>query len=289
MTEPASAFTLRPLAAEDVPALHLLSVEVGWPHRPDDWRFAIGLGAGLVACDAARRIGGCAMWWPDGPEAGHVGMVIVSPRLQGRGLGRRLMAAILAAAGERGLELNATPAGRPLYERDGFVAAGAVRQHQGLAIVPAADGAEAPPGSVRSLAEGDIAALRIVDRQATGRDRTRLLDTLLGIASAVVVHEVEGRVAGFAVTRPFGRGHVVGPLVAGSDDAAIALFRPSIAAHQGAFLRTDMLLDDGAFPRFVEQAGLARVDVAITMARGVRDVAAPGPARLYCITSQALG
>ena len=107
MTVP-GPFTLRPLVSDDLAAAHGLSQAVRWPHRLEDWRLMFGLGHGVVAVDAAGTVIGVAMWWPFGPEAATLGMVIVSPDLQRSGLGRRMLDALVAAAGARRIGLVAT-------------------------------------------------------------------------------------------------------------------------------------------------------------------------------------
>lgn len=286
MTPSDPGHTVRPIAGSDVAALHRLSGEAGWPHRPDDWRFVLGLGSGEAVCDAAGRIAGCAMWWPWGDEAATLGMVIVSRALRGRGLGRSLMARTLAAAGGRRIALVATGDGRPLYERLGFVGTGTVSQRQGIARAPSSDGPPGP-GRVRPLAPDDRPAVAELDRAATGSDRRRLLDALAACATGTV-HETGGRITGYAFTRAFGRGQVLGPLVAEADGAALALARHAVASRAGTFLRADTPLGDGPLARLLGEAGLSEVDVGLTMVRG-GGAAASGTARVYCLASQALG
>lgn len=286
MTPPDPGHTIRPIAEGDVGALHLLSVEAGWPHRADDWRFVLELGSGEAVCDEAGRIAGSAMWWPWGSDAATLGMVIVSRALRGRGLGRALMTRALAAAGERRIALVATEDGRPLYERLGFVGMGTVRQHQGIALAPSGEGPPGP-GRVRPLAPDDLPAVADLDRAAAGSDRRRLLEALAASAAGLVC-EAEGRIAGYAFTRAFGRGHVLGPLVAEADGAALALARHAIASQAGTFLRADTSVGDGPLVRLLEEAGMAEIAVGLAMVRG-GGAAAPGRARVYCLASQALG
>jgi GNAT superfamily N-acetyltransferase len=278
---------LRPMAEADLQAAHMLSVEVGWPHRPEDWRLVHELGHGIVACDSAGRVNGCAMWWSHGDAVGTIGMVIVSPRLQKAGLGRRMLRHLIDETGPRTLRLNATAAGLALYESEGFVAIGAVHQHQGVAVAASVDPAAAGRTAIRPLRDEDWPRLSALDATAYGADRSRLFEALVGRATGFV-GEVAGTIDGFALCRRFGRGHVVGPIVAMDDSMAVALLQPHLLAHSGTFLRLDTPVPDGAFTRALERVGLIEVSTVVSMARGEHRTPA-APHRLYAILNQALG
>jgi GNAT superfamily N-acetyltransferase len=74
----------------------------------------------------ARREGeivGFGRLLDDGVLYASIWDMIVTPSLQRRGIGNAILTRLLARAAERSLTvLVATPAGRPLYERHGFVA-----------------------------------------------------------------------------------------------------------------------------------------------------------------------
>ncbi|MGK9168393.1 GNAT family N-acetyltransferase [Inquilinus limosus] len=275
--------TLRPMAEQDLPALHALTVEVGWAHRPEDWRLVYEVGDGVVACDGAGRVIGSALWWPFGEHFGTVGMIIVSPRLQAKGTGRRMMRWLFDRAGDRALQLNATPAGLRLYRSEGFREIGRIHQHQGtVQPVPTA----AAAGRVRPLAAEDWPQIRALDKEACGADRSAALDALAA-RSVGTGYETDGELVGFSLCRPFGRGHVVGPIVAPDEAAAIALLQPHLEEHAGRFLRVDTP-DDGAFADRLAAAGLARVDTVVTMLRGDRPARQPA-VRTFGLINQALG
>src|SRR5258708_36378746 len=122
----------RKLIRADVGAANRLSLEVGWPHRLQDWEFVQRLGAGHVALEAGAVVGTILTWKHDRRHA-SLGMVIVDPRYQGRGIGKRLMRLALRDVAGRAVMLNATRAGQPLYEKLGFKAIDIVEQHQGMA------------------------------------------------------------------------------------------------------------------------------------------------------------
>lgn len=275
------------MTAEDLGQAHQLSIGVAWPHRPEDWRLVFEVGHGFVACDAIGRILGSAMWWPFGENFATVGMVITSPRLQAQGSGRRLMDTIFEQSGSRDLRLNATRAGYRLYRSLGFEPTGRIFQHQGQAHagpVPVR-----PPADLRLRAAmpADMAALARLDALAYGADRTRVIAALLNVSTGVVA-ERDGEAVGFSLCRPFGRGHVVGPIVAESDDMAIALTQPHVAAHEGTFLRTDTAWEQGPFGAYLEGCGLTIFDSVTTMIRG-RNHGAQGAVRTFGLVTQALG
>jgi len=262
-----------------VPA-HNLSQAVSWPHRLVDWQFALSLGQGVAAVEG-EDLAGTAMWWPYGADFATLGMVIVAPQRQGRGLGGRLMQAVLAQAGTRSVGLHATPAGLPLYEKLGFAAVGEIHQHQGS--VSGTPSATAP---VRSIGDDDWREIEALDRAVCGLDRRPLLAGLRPLARANVLLR-EGRVAGFSMLRDFGRGQSIGPVVAPDLDGAKALIGDWLAQSMGRFLRIDIPAGCGLADWLAGQ-GLVPVDKAVAMVRGTPPVRRR-QTRLFALVSQALG
>jgi GNAT superfamily N-acetyltransferase len=289
------------IAGVDLESLHALSVGVGWPHRADDWRLLIDLGQGVAALDEIGRVLGSAMWFPQAEAFATGGMVITSPRLQARGAGAWLTGAVLAAAGDRPIGLNATRAATRLYHGLGFRAERPVFQHQGEVGPAPGDGGLAsgtlpagamPQGTLSRDAEpADLPALVALDAAAFGAARPAVLRRLLALSQGRVLVR-DGRVEAFALRRPFGRGAVIGPVVASADADAIAVTRPLLAPAEGGFLRLDTRQAEGDFPSFLSRRGLALHDRVETMSRGGpwlrpgRPGAAP---TTYALASQALG
>ena len=112
MTAVTDSIVLRPMtaSARDIDGALALSQEVNWPHRRDDWSLSRTLGQGIIAEENGRIIG-TAMWWPYGDAFATCGGIIVSPTMQGRGLGRAMMARLLEATGDRAVLLSSTEAG----------------------------------------------------------------------------------------------------------------------------------------------------------------------------------
>ncbi|MBB4254017.1 GNAT superfamily N-acetyltransferase [Rhizobium sp. BK008] len=276
----------------DLDKLHALSMTVAWPHRAEDWQFMREFGEGVVAIDEIGRILGSAMWFPYDAQFATVGMVITSPRLQTNGAGQWLMGHVLDQVAGRHLGLNATRAARRLYRSLNFIREASVFQCQGEAISP--PDVELPPGAViRAVEAGDLDAIAQLDCVAFGTERKLLLARLMANSKGIVLSRA-GRIEAFSLCRRFGRGHVIGPVVAGNDADAIAVIRPHAGEHRGAFLRLDTREKGGTFSDFLSRCGLSVYDIVTTMSFGgpwlphPERQAAHAP-KTYALVSQALG
>lgn len=285
------AFDVRMADVADIELerLQALSISVGWPHRAEDWQFARGVGHGFVALDEIDRVLGSAMWFPHGDDFATIGMVITSPRLQFLGVGDWLMKRVMAASAGRSYRLNATRAAHALYRSLGFVANRTVFQCQGEAR---RSEETVGGGAVRRLDATDLPAVTALDARAFGTPRTGLIARLFAQSVGYGIDR-DGELVAFSLCRPFGRGHVVGPVVAGLDDDAVALVRPHVDAHDGEFLRLDTHLEDGVFPLFLARSGLRIFDTVLTMSLGapLADPATRGPDRpvTFALAAHALG
>jgi GNAT superfamily N-acetyltransferase len=274
----------RKFVRADVAAAHKLSLDVGWPHRLEDWRFVARLGAGHVALDGGAVVGTILTWKHDRRNA-SLGMVIVDPGYQGRGIGKRLMRLALRDVAGRAVMLNATPAGQPLYAKLGFKAIDAVEQHQGMAArVPVV--ALARGERLRPVGASDVPKLLALATSAAGLSRARVLPRLLEVGEGIVLARGE-EVIGFAIFRRFGRGYAIGPVVAPDAARAQALVGHWAAMHPGKFLRIDIPASTGLGP-WLDGIGLAKVDTVVTMVKGAAP-AGDGNLIAFALVNQALG
>lgn len=257
-----------------------LSQETSWPYRPEDWAIALELGRGFVLQGGAGSVVATAAWWPYGQDHASAGMIIVTKAAQGRGYGARLMDALLAAAQPRTLTLNSTAEGLTLYERRGFVRTGVIQQHQGI---PQGPHAALPASLVRPMAAADMDVMERLDRQASGWDRQPMLRRLVEVGEGFVLAR-DGEPRGYAISRRFGRGHVIGPVVAERLDDARALIEAALARLGPVFVRVDTAATT-QLGDWLEHIGLPKVGEATTMVRGSR-LPPPGPARMFALANQ---
>ncbi|PDS76761.1 GNAT family N-acetyltransferase [Rhizobium sp. L43] len=249
----------------DVGLLHALSIGVGWPHRPKDWDFLRRAGRGIVAVDGIGRVFGSAMWFPHGDDFATIGLVITSPRTQAQGTGRWLMEQVFEKCGDRNLSLNSTHAAYRLYVSLGFTKEAIVYQYQGN-VQP-----ELPPlpelnGQLSELSSDRIEEINALDARAFGTDREKLV-ALLSEGASICTLRRDGEIVGYSMCREFGRGHVVGPIVASNDQDAINLTAVHLRDLAGGFARVDTR-EKGLFAEFLQQSRLTVADTVTTMSRG---------------------
>lgn len=267
-----------------------LSRQAQWPHRLEDWSLALSLSQGLVAMDAeTSQVVGTVLMTPYGEDVATINMVIVDEGWRGQGLGRRLMDEAMAMAGDRPLRLVATTDGLPLYEKLGFREVGTVLQHQGEG-----SSAQFAKEDVAPAGAGDHIAIAALDRHAFGADRSPLLERFAEVGSFTLLRR-NGAPVGFAALRDFGRGQVIGPVVAPDADGAKALIGPIIAAHPGKFLRVDTTVDTG-LGSWLADCGLRHVGGGIAMRRPASTAATSSATPVstaavstFALASQALG
>ncbi|QWW72253.1 GNAT family N-acetyltransferase [Rhizobium sp. WYJ-E13] len=286
----AFAMQIGDVAAADLKQLHALSISVGWPHRAEDWQFLREVGKGVVATDDIGRIMSSAMWFRQSPALATIGMVITSPRLQTQGTGLWLMESALQDLEGVDLRLNATRAAQRLYLSLDFMPEKKVYQCQG--IVTDAPSEQDFSGDLRVLGPDDLAAVTALDAAAFGVVRAGVIEKLMAHSRGYGLFR-DDVLKAFALCRRFGRGHVVGPIVASDDEEAIAVLSPHIRDHEGRFLRLDTHFETGDFALLVVRSGLAVYDTVLTMSRGKRladftTVGASAP-MTYSLASQTLG
>jgi len=263
-----------------LPEFMALVADVAWPHTSEDVSSSLLLGRPWRAID--RDSGatiGVAVWWPMGPDYGRVGLVIVSPNFQGHGIGRAMMQKVMEDAGTRALTLLATEEGKPLYDKLGFKSVGLTQRHQGHYSHPPTIENAAHPASIEDLSE--IVAL---DARVTGFDRSAMITHMFDSGRTNLLR-LGDHITGYAIARPFGLGHVLGPLIAQNEDDAEALF----AATAGpGILRIDRLVEAEKLGQFLEAKNLPGHEITHSMVRGAPPVGG-GNGRIFTMASHAWG
>jgi len=226
---------IRRLTFDDLDEALSLSTTAGWNQQRDDWRMLLQLApAGAFAALSDARIVGTAIGIDYGGFA-WIAMMLVDPAYRGRGVGRCLLeAAMDAVPSNLPIRLDATPLGRPLYQRHGFEDEAMLSRYVAEGSTSrVASASEALDGSrdVRPLTASDLDIVIDRDSETFGGTRGAVLDWAFRRA-AQYAHLVRSRdgLTHYCLGRPGRLFDQIGPVVAGDDDIAQALVSAALAA-----------------------------------------------------------
>lgn len=209
---------IRLLTRSDIPAGMRLKDLADWNQTPVDWeRF---LHASPVGCFAAEEdgslVGTSATIVYEGRIA-WIGMVLVDPAFRGRGIGTRLLEEAIRHLDEIGVptqKLDATPQGKPIYEKLDFVTEYELERwvlRREPAVTPALSLSGVP----------DLDKIIETDREVFGADRGDLLHSLHANApDFTVAVELESGILGYALGRGGSRADHLGPWMAWDEPTA---------------------------------------------------------------------
>ena len=237
---------IKPLTSADLPGCLALAVDRGWLPEERKWRLLFDLAAVYGVRDPGGDLAGVAVLTRYGAEFAVLGMMLVATRYGGRGLGRALMNHALAEVDDATVFLHATPIGRPLREKFGFVVVGASHTYLGTfrPILPAVSGApgglrparpevQAAEGASRPAGPGDLMAIRRLDARANGTDRALLVRRLPGFTEQLRVTERPGGITGYAGAYQGVSYACIGPVIAETVDDAETLITDVAGAIAG--------------------------------------------------------
>jgi hypothetical protein len=166
------------------------------------------------------------------------------------------------------LSLNSTDAAYHLYLSLGFAKEAVVYQWQGE-VVSTLPAVPVLNGELRSLPAENLEDIAALDERAFGTSRQKLLG-LLSEGASICVLSRGGETVGYSMKREFGRGHVIGPIVASSDCDAIHLTAVHLKELTGRFARVDTREQTGLFADYLQQSRLGISDTVTTMSKGQR-------------------
>jgi hypothetical protein len=183
-------------------------------------------------------------------------MILVRPDERGRGLGTRVFDEVLERARARvgagtlrAVGLDATPAGRGLYLKRGFVDGPSLVR---LRRPPEPARSPRPAVAARPLAASDLDGVLELDHAVFGADRGAVLRELARSAPDLARVSLDGgRVRGYCFGRHGDHADQLGPVVADDEAQALDLVRAVLA---GPCARP-LILDARADPRWLAALG----------------------------------
>jgi len=242
---------LRIMTTADIPAGMRLKDLAGWNQTPADWRcFLQSSPRGCFAAEVDGKVVGTAATIAYGQRFAWIGMVLVDPEFRGRGIGTRLLRRTiehLDEIGIRTMKLDATPAGRPIYQKLGFEDEYEIERW--LLKRPAREAAAA--SALYSVCDRVLQ----FDREIFGADRGSLLQSLAAENPDLALSaEREGEIAGYAFGRRGTLADHLGPWMSRDEETAAQLLDEFLGRSRRETIFVDALKDR----RFLSEMLLSR-------------------------------
>lgn len=221
---------VRSMTNDDLPEAMRLKTLAGWNQLEDDWRIFLEDPARCFVAVANGQVVGTTLGVCYAGVSAWIGMVLVDPTFRRLGIATRMMATAVDSLADCGcIKLDATPAGKTVYDNLGFVDEYRIKRMTCKALPRVADGGDATPATL-----ADLDALVALDAKVFGADRRPLLAALLhnypGLAWKV---ERDGALAAACLGRPGANFHQVGPVLAHTVEDARAVLAPVLRLLAG--------------------------------------------------------
>jgi GNAT superfamily N-acetyltransferase len=275
------------MTVDDIPAGLRLCRASGWNQLESDWR--VFLNWNPPACCVAERDGNiigtiAALRYRD--SFSWLSMVLVEPSERGAGIGTHLLQEGLAMLREDCVRLDATPLGRPIYVRNGFVDEYPLSRV--TATVHAAD-FMAGSSTARPMCEEDLARVFLFDLEVFGADRSRLLHTLFRLVPGYAwIAEKAGSIEGYSFGRPGFLYEQLGPVIAKDAQTARDLVSACLSSQDGRKVAIDVPPSNAAWLSWLEEHGFSTARTFVRMCRG--DNKHPGsPSEIFAIAGPEFG
>jgi len=251
---------IRQLAERDLSFADQVRALAGWNQTVQDWeRFLALQPAGCFLAEWQGTPAGTATTTIYDSTLAWIGMVLVHPDYRRRGIGQALLRHCIRFLHDRGLrciKLDATPAGRPVYESLGFQTEWTLTRWMGAPSPQSPTHANPTPRPWRSV---DLPAITSLDAKAFGVVRQRLFETLIPQSlAAQVAEDASGRLQGFGLLRPGSRAHYLGPVIASSQAAGLEVVASLLTHSEGHEVYWDIPDRNLALVSWAEHQGWTR-------------------------------
>lgn len=250
---------------DDVTLGMKLSRQAGWNQLEADWRRFIemepeGCFVGELEGRAVGTTATCTC-----RSTAWIAMVLVDFNFRRKGVGTALLKHSICYLEERQVEtirLDATPLGRPVYEKLGFEPDYRLSRFEGIA----------QPCSRSSAADGAVpetfAEMIEFDKRMTGRERSKMLGRLFEeFPESIRLVRRAGKLEGFITKRPGANAIQIGPCTA-TPYAGPLLLRDALNRCAGEPVYVDVPLDNAEAMKVVESSGLTIQRSFTRMSRG---------------------
>lgn len=239
----------------------------GWDQVARDWeRFLVVEPPGAGVAIRGGTVIGTVATVRYGARFGWIGMVLVDPDAQGQGLGTSLLKYALSTLRDvPAVRLDATPAGHPLYLRQGFIDEGQLRRMECTAV----NLVQYSHSEIRPMTSDDLPDVIAMDFTVFGAPRAQLLEWMYaGAPEYALAARRDGTLAGYLFGRHGHQFEHLGPIVAVDGRLAEEMTTACLSRHRGRAFIVDAMCHTGEWMQFLEQAGFREQRPFIRMHRG---------------------
>lgn len=275
----------RLMTGNDIPAGLSLCRAAGWNQTADDWLHFLALSPDgcWVALHDEIGIVGTVATLPYEDRFRWIGMVLVDPAQQRKGIGTQLVRHVLRD--DQTFKLDATPAGRQVYLQLGFVDEYRISRMQ-LSRVRA----DMIPGTTaRPVRPADLPSLMEIDREVFGADRRSLLEAVFRRSPRLAWLMEDGdEVQAYCLGRIGHNFAHIGPVIGRNVESARDVACAALRAADGQPVVMDALCHTPEWLAWLEQIGFSEQRPLIRMYRGTN--AFPGtPAMQFAVLGPEFG
>jgi GNAT superfamily N-acetyltransferase len=271
---------LRVMTKRDIPGGVRLNTIVGWNQTEADWtRFLDASPDGCFVMDHHGQIVGTSATISYENRFAWIGMVLVDSDYRNRGIGTALLQRAVEYLDDVGiptLKLDATPAGKPLYEKMGFVTEYEIDRwilKRSVTENPAATISVLPPEVLDQVFESD--------RQVFGADRSALLDSLSERSPSLTrISQSDSQPDGYAFGRHGLFADHLGPWMARDDHTAEILLKEFLRRSTRETIIVDALKSSRATSELLREHGFQPARALTRMYRGPNEF--PGNQNFLC-------
>lgn len=246
-----NSIRIRKLSSEDIPEGMSLVHAEGWNQTEKDWQLLIDDPQNVcLAAETEGKLVGTATAINYNRDLAWIGMVLVNREYRGRGISKVLLSRMFDELKMcRSIKLDATPAGKVVYEKMGFKDEYLI--HRMVRVAGDAE-LQAPEKTILTVpvGQGQMNEVIRLDAEIFGMHRNLLIKTLID-NSPELSRITEGKedITGYALGRTGSRYTQIGPVSARSEEEAKALVYSLLKLNNRRPLVVDALDSN---PRYID-------------------------------------
>ena len=251
-----SPVTLRKMELSDMDSLMRLKNAEGWNQLEKDWALLISYkeSVNLVAVLDDQIVGTITALNYDNTVA-WIGMMLVDKDYRGRGIAKLLLLDAIDKLNKcKSIKLDATPAGKPVYLKLGFIEEYTLYRmtkpsvsHMSLSDLPY---------QTEQIKPADIPEVAAFDKKVFGADRRELIQRQYESYPEIAwLIKENKRIAGFCLGRRGQTFTQIGPVYASSSNQAKVLIKLAINQMTGQAVVVDVGADKSEILGWLEASG----------------------------------